>query len=115
MLRAEAMRVSLFLILLIAVFVSAAALGLKVPFRRLRGREPSLTPEGRLARWVVFGLAALGTLCIAYGYFVEPYWLSVTHVRLESPKLGRGERQGGCAPRPVRIAFLADLVRDTWL
>lgn len=40
-------------------------------------------------------------LCTAYGYFVEPYWLQVTHVTIEAPRLD--------GPRPVRIVQISDL------
>ena len=50
-------------------------------------------------------VALVGALCIAYGYFVEPYWPEVTRVRLTSPKIPPGSR-------PVRIALISDLHCD---
>ncbi len=64
--------------------------------------------EGRWAVWsrrVVLVLAALGTVCIAYGFFVEPYWPEVTHVRIASPNLDVGAR-------PIRIVHLSDIHSD---
>jgi len=51
---------------------------------------------------LVLTLAAVGLLCMAYGYWIEPYWLSVTHVRITSPKLPKNAR-------PIRIAYFGDL------
>lgn len=56
-------------------------------------------------RRVVLGLAGLGILCVAYGYYVEPYWPSVTHFRIESIKLAEGTG-------PVRVALISDLHSD---
>jgi len=58
-----------------------------------------------LRRWLergVLALAAVGVGCLAYAYFVEPYWPQVTHVRLASdrPPPGSG---------PVRIVQISDL------
>ena len=47
----------------------------------------------------------LGCLCVLYGWLVEPYWLSVTHVRIETPKFKAGSR-------PVRIVHISDLHCD---
>jgi len=59
---------------------------------------------GREARWarLVLGLAAVGLLCMAYGYWIEPKWLSVTHVRITSAKMKKNAR-------PIRIAYFGDL------
>jgi uncharacterized protein len=34
-----------------------------------------------------YALASLTTVCIAYGYFIEPYWIEVTSVDIETEKL----------------------------
>jgi predicted MPP superfamily phosphohydrolase len=44
-------------------------------------------------------------LCIAYGYFVEPYWPAVTHVQITSGNLPPGSS-------PIRIAHISDLHSD---
>jgi predicted MPP superfamily phosphohydrolase len=51
---------------------------------------------------IILGLAALGTLCIAYGFLIEPYWLEVTHVRIESPRIPK-------LSRPIRIVHISDI------
>ena len=50
-------------------------------------------------------LASAGLLCIAYGYFVEPYRLTVTRHRVVTAKLARGSR-------PVRLIHISDLHSD---
>ncbi len=49
-------------------------------------------------------VAAFGLVCMLYGKFVEPYWLSVTHVSIESPKIPLGLR--------LRIAHISDVHSD---
>src|SRR5213593_1834192 len=53
---------------------------------------------------IVLVLAAIGLLCIAYG-FVEPYRLTVTHVSVSSAKLAKGTG-------PLRIVHISDLHSD---
>lgn len=50
-------------------------------------------------------LAAGGLLCLAYGYFVEPYWRQVRHVRLQTTKLRLGARA-------IRIVQISDIHSD---
>jgi len=52
----------------------------------------------------LLGVAAAGIVCILYGRFVEPYWLSVTHVSITSPKIPRSLR--------LRIAHISDTHSD---
>src|SRR5690349_10448121 len=53
---------------------------------------------------VLLGLAAVGIVCILYGRFVEPKWLSVTHISIASPKIPRGLR--------LKIAHFSDVHSD---
>jgi hypothetical protein len=99
---------------LVRLFLFAAAVGtvgvlagaaLLRMFRERRGGAP---PPGRRTvrvRRGVLALAALGLLCMAYGYVVEPTWLEVRHVRIASPRLPKGAR-------PVRIVHVSDLHCD---
>ena len=100
MLASEMLRVAVFLAVVGTVFVLAAVF----IAQRIRGRKA----RAGLAAWferAIPALAALGLGCIAYGYFVEPYWLEVTHLRIETPKLARGSRL-------VRIVLISDLHSD---
>jgi predicted MPP superfamily phosphohydrolase len=63
---------------------------------------------GRASAWprrVFFVLLVAGASCLAYGYFVEPYWPEVTHARIVSRRLSRGAR-------PIRVVLLSDLHSD---
>jgi predicted MPP superfamily phosphohydrolase len=46
-------------------------------------------------------LQILGTLLVAYSFWVEPHWLKVTHQQLQTPKLAQGNR--------IRILHLGDI------
>lgn len=67
------------------------------------GKLSPLLGNARRRRQIVFGLAALGLTCIAYGAMIEPYWPEVTYLRLKGPGL----------QRPVRLVHLSDLHCDT--
>jgi uncharacterized protein len=77
----ERLRVLLFISAIGAVYVVSAVLAIRFGIQRTWGRQP-LRGEAR-ARVLVFGAAALGVLCGVYGAFVEPYWLDITHVRVD--------------------------------
>ena len=32
-------------------------------------------------------IAGIGILCVLYGYLIEPYWLEITHIQIQSDKL----------------------------
>lgn len=54
---------------------------------------------------IILCLAFIGLFCMAYGHWIEPYWIEVSHVNLSSPKLSG-------ATRPLRIAHISDLHCD---
>lgn len=98
MLPEEWLRIFLFFTAVSVAYVSAA----KAAWRwRASRRWGALDLPDRVALLA----GAAGTLCIAYGRLVEPYWPEVTRVRLESPKL-KG------AARPLRLVLLSDLHSD---
>ena len=100
----ESTAVLLFVCAVAAVYLFAACAAVRVLLRRF-GRLGPPTRAGVLAERGSIVLAAAGLLCFAYGYFVEPYWPEVTHVRVGSAKL-RG------AQRPVRVVHISDLHCD---
>lgn len=96
--------VLLFIYAVAAVFLLAACALVRVILRRAGFVEK----PSRATRWaerIVLALAGIGVLCFAYGYFVEPYWPEVTHVRVESAKLAG-------ATRPLRVVHISDLHCD---
>lgn len=100
----ESTAVLLFVCAVAAVYLFAACAVVRLLLRRFGSMERP-TRAGRIAERGSLALAAVGIVCFAYGYFVEPYWPQVTHVRVESPKL-RG------AQRPVRVVHISDLHCD---
>ena len=94
----------LFLSAVALVYLLAALALIRIVLRRMGWIDPPSPAQLWLSR-IVFGLAALGCVCFAYGYFIEPYRVSVTHVRLESAKLPRGSR-------PIRLVHISDLHSD---
>lgn len=87
-----------------AVYLFAAIASIRIVLRRLK-RVGAPTPAQLWLQRGALTLAAIGVLCMAYGYFVEPYWLAVTRVSIASAKLPRGAR-------PVRLIHISDLHSD---
>jgi len=98
----EGLALALFLAAVVAIYVAATLALFRLAKHSLK--RPARSGAVALSRvdWVALLLAAAGILCFLYGYFVEPYWLEVTRVRIESPKVASGSRA-------VRIVQLSDL------
>jgi predicted MPP superfamily phosphohydrolase len=98
--RAEFAMAMIFTALLAALLLAAAWVLAAALVRKLKRR-----PAPRRFRWVrriVLVLAGGALLCIAYGTFIEPYWLEVTHVTIPTAKLPPDAR-------PIRIVHISDL------
>jgi predicted MPP superfamily phosphohydrolase len=93
-----------FIAFVAAVFLLAALAVIRIMLRRF-GRLAAPSRAHVLMQRVVLMLALAGLLCIAYGYFIEPYRLSITRVRIETAKLPRGTR-------PIRLIHISDLHSD---
>jgi predicted MPP superfamily phosphohydrolase len=105
MLPSEIIRVFAFGFLVVAVYVATGAITVRWIGRRL-GPDARLASRREIGLGrVIFGLAGLRLACMAYGYFVEPYWLEVSHARIESSKLQKGTR-------PIRIVQISDVHSD---
>jgi predicted MPP superfamily phosphohydrolase len=98
-------RVLTFLGLIAVVYLLAASTLVRMLLQRLGYGALSKSPVQTWLRRIVLSFAALGLLCGAYGYFIEPYWLSVSHVRIKSHKLPRGTE-------PLRIVHISDIHSD---
>lgn len=97
--------VLLFLSAIVLVYVLAAGFLVRWALQKFKVIAVS---DSRAQRWlgrISVSLAVVGVLCFAYGYFVEPYWLSVSHVKISSAKLPAGTR-------PIRIVHISDLHSD---
>ena len=101
----ENFSVLLFLSIVAVVYVLAGGIVVRLLARKLR-RRTRITTRGTV--WfnrVVLILALGGLLCMAYGYFIEPYWPAVTHLQIKTAKLAPGTP-------PIRIAHISDLHAD---
>ena len=92
---AETIRILLFLGVVVFIFVRAIA----ATYRCVRGRPISWREIAFMA------LAVIGVVCVAYGYFIEPNWLEITHVEVPTSKLPAGTR-------PIRIVQISDVHSD---
>jgi len=101
----ENQRVLIFLSVVAAVYVLAAGIVVRSLLNRFAHRPAQLRPIRRWSQRIILGIALVGLSCIAYGYFIEPYWPEVTHVQIKTVKLGPGSQ-------PVRIAHISDLHCD---
>jgi len=92
---AEIIRILLFLVFVFFIFVRSIA----ATYRCVRGRPISWREIAFMA------LADIGVICVAYGYFIEPNWLEITHVEVPTSKLPAGTR-------PIRIVHISDVHSD---
>ncbi len=95
-----------FVAVVVVVFFAAAYLAAVGIYRRVRGTKSAR--QSPIKKWLalaVWALAGLGLVCLAYGFFVEPYWLEVTRVTIESDKLAP-------SAGPIRIVHISDLHCD---
>jgi predicted MPP superfamily phosphohydrolase len=100
-------RVAIFVVCVWVLFFLAAAIAVYEYLRAFAthflgfsfGREIRLYTR---LRALLLGCACLGVLCVLYGFYIEPYWLQVTHVRVASAKLPT-------AAPPIRLAVISDL------
>jgi hypothetical protein len=96
-----------------AVFFFAAmstgtlSLYVMVRWARLRRQSTKLFRDSQRARVAASGLLAFGLAAAVWGWCIEPRMLSVTTLRVSSPKLAPGP--------PLRLAFISDLhVEPGW-
>lgn len=85
----------------LAVVVTTYTLAGRVLFKRFVRKRP-------ISRWpdrLVLALAGIGLLCFAYGYFIEPYRLTVSRVKITSSKI---PKDFGA----LRIAHISDTHSD---
>ncbi len=93
---ADSIRIGIFIAIVVVVLVSAA----RTAIRLIGGAEPRSWKTD-----AILAVAFLGIVCIAYGRLVEPYWLSVTRLALESTKIPKGSH--------IRIAHISDIHSDS--
>ena len=102
-------RQAILLVLFLATVATVYVLAIGILVRRWaawhHGTLRSETPARRWFNRLVLILATAGTLCIAYGWLIEPFWPKITHQRMVFPSL-KG------ANRPIRLIHLSDFHCD---
>jgi uncharacterized protein len=91
---AEVVRVTVISAAAITIYISA--IKSVIAYARGRPRRKGWKPTAALV------LACVGLVCAGYAYFVEPRWLSTSHVSITTSKLSPGTR-------PIRIAHISDI------
>lgn len=90
---------------LVVIYSLAAIMVLRWIVRKIAHRRPPQHPRWRrISGHAVVSLAILGCLCMAYGRFIEPRWVEVTHAQVSTVKLQPG--------KSVRIVHISDLHCD---
>src|SRR5262245_45938982 len=105
MLPQEKYGVLIFLTLVASVYALALAVILRWIFSKFGIGTVSQKPFQIWYRRIVLSLAILGIFCIAYGYFIEPYRLSVRKVEMKTAKLPKDAS-------PIRVVHISDLHSD---
>ncbi len=98
MLIREYVSLTLFLCVVLAVYIKEASLILKLIFHKLGRRQG---PSGFLSKpaVAVHIVSFIGILCILYAMFIEPQWIEVKRVGLTTPKLSKAH---------IRIVQISD-------
>lgn len=95
----------LFIAIVAVVYVSAAVALIEMVVKAMRRQDAGRQGWSVRLRRFVLVLAAAGVVCMAYGYFVEPYWPDVTRTTVSTARLPAGSR-------PIRIVHISDLHCD---
>jgi len=100
--RSELLGVLFFVGGILSVYLGAGLFLIMAVFRRIFNATKKISKGWCLLRNVVYSLAILGIFCFLYGYFIEPFWPTVTRVDLPSHKVAV-EAKG------FRVVHLSDL------
>ena len=96
---AEYFRIIIFFSLVVAIYTFATIIFIKWLLHKFGSAALSQQKNQVWFRRIIFSLSFIGLLCIAYGYFIEPYRISITRVEIKSEKLAGGAK-------PIRIVPL---------
>ena len=99
---AELVSLLAFVSSIVAVYTAAAVLGIR-HYRRRRTPHSAFSSPGEVWLYrIVYVLAAVGILCMAYARFVEPNWPRFTYVKIQNVK-------GPAGSRAIRLVQISDL------
>lgn len=97
----ELISASVFVTAVAMVYVLVVDIAFKAWKRRKQRDDASLSAWRFWYPRIVLTLAAIGLVCMAYARFIEPNWLQVTHVEIQSLKIPSGTF-------PIRIVQISD-------
>jgi len=103
MLIREFVALSIFLIVVLAIYIKEGLLIFKLILHKIRRKQG---PSGFFTKpaAAVHILASAGLVCFLYGIFIEPYWIEVNRVELKTGKLSHSA---------IRVVQISDLHSDT--
>ena len=103
---AEVIRILLFIFFVGLVFgISFLILIKQYFFPWMRQQKEPRKPLSILGK-LFLAASFAGILCMCYAHWIEPFWLDVTRIAIQSPKLSG-------ASRPIKMAHISDLHCDT--
>ena len=82
----EKVSVALFVLVILSIYGFEAIWLSRTVWKRIRRREKK-NLRHRKAVLFVHVLAAVGVICMLYGYLIEPSWLDVNRVTIPTPRL----------------------------
>ena len=96
-------RIRLFLVLFVVLTIIGVEIAVLWAWIGKRRESQFANPW---LRWIFTPLFALLILCLLYAYFVEPYWIEVNRIEIETPKLKSGSK--------ITIVQISDIHSNGW-
>jgi predicted MPP superfamily phosphohydrolase len=96
-------RIRLFLVLFVVLTIIGVEIAVLWAWIGKRRESQFANPW---LRWIFTPLFSLLIICLLYAYFVEPYWIEVSRIKIETPKLKAGLK--------IIIVQLSDIHSNGW-
>jgi len=96
-------RIRLFLVLFVVLTIIGGEIAVLWAWIGKRRESQFANPW---LRWIFTPLSAILIICLLYAYFVEPYWIEVSRIKIETPKLKAGSK--------IIIVQLSDIHSNGW-
>lgn len=84
--------VSIFVGMVISIYTFEVALLVRLVKDKLGQHKRVYTLCQRIMQWTLHSSATIGIFCILYGYFIEPYWLTITYVKIDTPNISKSSK-----------------------